>query len=236
MEDNEQAKLNSMKISWEDAYELEQTTRQREIQSHLKDLRLMNCFQDIFSLKSGLSFAEILIAKIKRGKRRNKDATIEKALKLEALREYCRLVCVNWHPCGLVVHPSAPWLAAVPDGLVYDPNETITFGLLHLKLENCKSFTECKYVLCLSGTVELKTKHPLYWHLQGEMMITGTAWCDLLVLCGNDMLVQRVYRDEAVIKSLKDKIDEFFFYYFLPSHFRDLSDRPVVDVKEEPPN
>lgn len=220
---NEQAKLSSIKLTWEAAYNLEKATRQnKEISDGLKDVRLMNCFRDIFSLKPGQSNAELLIAKIKRTRRRAKHATIEHELKIEALREYCRLICVNWYPCGLVVHPGAPWLAAFPDGLVYDPNESITFGLLHVKCESYRSFTECKYVLCTRGTLELKSNHPMYWHIQGEMMVTGTTWCDLLVFCGDDLLVQRIYRDEAVIKGMKSKIDEFFFYYFLPSLFQDV--------------
>lgn len=234
---NEQAKLNNLKLTWEAAYNLEQATRQKkEIHDGLKDMRLMNCFRDIFNLRAGQSNAELLIMKIKRGRRRSKHATIEQEMKIEALREYCRLVCVNWYPCGLVVHPGAPWLAAFPDGLVYDPNESISFGLLHLMLENCRSFTECKYVLCSSGTLELKIKHPLYWHLQGEMMVTGTTWCDVLVFCADDMLVQRVYRDEAVIKNMKIKIDQFFFYYFLPSYFQDLPIQNDAQADQEAPN
>lgn len=228
---NAQAKLNNMKLTWEAAYTLEQATRKsKEISDVLKDVRLMNCFRDIFSLKQGQNNAEFLIAKIKRGKRRSKHATIEYDLKIEALREYCRLICVNWYPCGLVVHPGAPWLAAFPDGLVYDPNESITFGLLHVKCENYRSFIESKYLQCARGVLELKSNHPLYWHVQGEMMVTGTTWCDLLVYCGDDMLVQRVYRDEAGIKVMKNKIDDFFFHHFLPSLFNDV---PLLHTVEE---
>lgn len=237
---DEQEKLNSLKLNWEAAYTLEQATRQsKEVTDVLKGVRLMNCFRDIYSLKPGQINAEVLIAKIKRGKRKVKHATIERELKIEAMREYCRLVCVNWYPCGLVVHPGAPWLAAFPDGLVYDPNESITFGLLHVKCENNRSFTECKYVMCSPGTLELKSNHPMYWHIQGEMMVTGTSWCDLLVFCGDDMLVQRIYRDEAVIKSMKNKTDEFFFYHFLPSLFAQelpVDFEPQEENQEGPSN
>lgn len=232
-----QAKLNNLKLTWEAAYDLEQATRQKkEIHDGLKDVRLMNCFRDIYQLRPGQSNAELLTVKIKRGKRRSKHATIEQEMKVEALREYCRLLCVNCYPCGLVVHPGAPWLAAFPDSLVYDPNEKITFGLLHLRLESYRSFTECKYVLCSRDALELKSKHPLYWHVQGEMMVTGTSWCDLLVFCSDDMLVQRVYRDQTVIRSMKEKVDDFFFYHFLPSHSQDLPLQHEDQTDEEAPN
>lgn len=231
---NELAKLNSLKLTWEAAYNLEQATRsKKEISDGLKDVRLMNCFGDIFALRPGDNNAEVLIARIKRGKRRSKLATIEHEQRIEALREYCRLICVNCYPCGLVVHPGAPWLAAFPDGLIYDPNESISFGLLHVKCESHRSFIECKYLLCAHGTLELKSNHSLYWHIQGEMMVTGTAWCDLLVFCGDDMLVQRIYRDEHVITGMKCKIDGFFFNYFLPSLFQESYAQPAAQEKQE---
>ncbi|KAG0428988.1 hypothetical protein HPB47_024071, partial [Ixodes persulcatus] len=39
---------------------------------------------------------------------------------------------VSLQHCGLVVHPSCPWLGASPDRLVYDPEE-LTYGVLEVK-------------------------------------------------------------------------------------------------------
>ncbi|KAL4007774.1 hypothetical protein ACER0C_001626 [Sarotherodon galilaeus] len=50
--------------------------------------------------------------------------------------EYSRLMNVNYSPCGLVIHPIAPWLAASPDGVVFDPNEYPQFGLVEFKCPN----------------------------------------------------------------------------------------------------
>lgn len=35
--------------------------------------------------------------------------------------EFSRLMNVNYLPCGLVIHPTAPWLAASPDCIVFLP-------------------------------------------------------------------------------------------------------------------
>lgn len=217
----EQVHLISMKLTWEDAYTLEHSSRSDEtIIESVKQKRLTDSFKDIFRLKTGRSNAEHLIAKMRRGGRKCKLAQIEKEWKDEALREYCRLLGVNWYGCGLVVHPEAPWLAAIPHGVVYDPKEEISFGLVHVKCLQCRSFIDCNFLAFNKG-LQLKTKQAMYWQLQGEMMVTGTTWCDLLVFCEQDILVQRIYRDAEVIENMKNKLDEFFFYYYLPSLFQE---------------
>ncbi|XP_055003846.1 uncharacterized protein LOC129407264 isoform X2 [Boleophthalmus pectinirostris] len=221
--ENQLGIINSMALTWEAAYTLEQSTRQdKAVTSSVKNGRLFDCFKDLFSIKDAEGSAEKLVAKLKRGKRRCKQATIEKELRMEAVREYCQLICVNWYPCGVVVHPGAPWIAAHPHGLVYDPNEEISFGILHVKCEHLRSFTESTYMVCKEGTPRLNPWTPTYWHIQGELMVTGTAWCDLLLFCGEDMLIQRVYRDEALINTLKHKMDAFFFKHYLPNLYQNL--------------
>ena len=38
-----------------------------------------------------------------------------------ALKDYVALKNLNLTECGLVIRRAAPWLGALPDGLVYDP-------------------------------------------------------------------------------------------------------------------
>lgn len=217
----EQEHINVMEITWEAAHSLEYTTREhRESVDDLRKLRLTSRFRDIFKLKPGQSHAEHLIFKIQKGFSRCKSAQIEEEMKTAALREYCQYMCVNWSRCGLVVHPDAPWLGALPDGLVYDPKERPSFGLVHVKCTNVRSFTDCRFLNYKDGVLHLKKPHSYYWQIQGEMMVTGTSWCDLVVFSGKDILVQRIYRDKAMIKIMKGKLDDFFFYYYLPSLFK----------------
>ncbi|XP_042352611.1 uncharacterized protein LOC121950618 [Plectropomus leopardus] len=214
----EQEHVDVMQITWEAAHSLEHSTRGRkEVVEELRNLRLTSRFREICKLKPGQSNAEHLIYKIQKGIRRDKTAHIEEEMRADALREYCQHLCVNWYQCGLVVHPNAPWLGAQPDGLVYDPNERPSFGLVHMKCIAFQSFVECGFLVCQDGVVQLKRAHSYYWHIQGEMMVTGTEWCDLLVFSKEHLLIQRIYRDAAIIKAMKTKLDDFFFRYYLPS-------------------
>ncbi|XP_028431639.1 uncharacterized protein LOC114554178 [Perca flavescens] len=209
--------MEVMEITWEAARSLEHSTRgSEEAVEELRKLRLTSHFREICKLKPGRSNAKLLIFKMQKGLSRRKTAQIEKQMKAEALREYCNHLCVNWSPCGLVVHPNAPWLGALPDGLVYDPKEKPSFGLVHVKCTRFRSFIECGFLFCQDGVLQLKKSHSHYWHIQGEMMVTGTEWCDLLVFSKDDILVQRIYRDLVVINVMKKKLDNFFFQFYLP--------------------
>lgn len=214
----EQERVNVMQITWEEAHILEHSTREhKKSVKELRKLRLTNHFREICKLKPGRNYAEHLIFKIQKGRDRCKTGLIDKEMKSEALREYCRKLCVNWYPCGMIVHPNAPWLGALPDGLVYDPNEKSSFGLVHIKCVHFRSFVNCSFLGCRDRGLQLKKTHSYYWHIQAEMMIAGTSWCDLLVISREDLLVQRIYRDKAIIDVMKNKLGVFFFYYYLPS-------------------
>lgn len=83
------------------------------------------------------------------------------------------------------------------------------------KYVDVQSIVECNFLLCQNGVVQLKKTHQYYWQIQVQMMVTSMSWCELLVYSRKDMLVQRIYRNELVIKDLKNKLEEFFFYFYL---------------------
>uniref|UniRef100_A0A1A7XAV4 Si:ch211-166e11.5 n=2 Tax=Iconisemion striatum TaxID=60296 RepID=A0A1A7XAV4_9TELE len=216
----DQYHLNNMHVSWEEAHNLERSTRGcKESDKKLEKMRLISRFKEISKLKPGQSNAEKLVLKIRHGKPKTFKILSGQGgpehLKLEATREYCRNLCVNLFSCGLVIPPYAPWMGAFPDGVVYDPTEKNIFGLLHTKYVE-DSYMECSFLACREYGIQLKKSDQHYWHIQGELMVTGMTWCDLLVHSTNDMLVQRIYRDETTIKCLKSKLEEFFYYYYLP--------------------
>nr|XP_057910410.1 uncharacterized protein LOC131105917 [Doryrhamphus excisus] len=140
----------------------------------------------------------------------------EEEVKSQALREYCRSMCVNWSPCGNVVHPNTPWLGALPHGMVYDPKEDPSFGLVHVSCSGLQSFMACRFLSSENGVVRLKSNAPHYTHIQGELMVTGMAWCDLVVVAKDDVLVQRIYRDGSTVDWVRKKLAVFYFNYFLP--------------------
>ncbi|XP_070815333.1 uncharacterized protein [Chaetodon trifascialis] len=214
----EQEQLNVMQITWKEADSLEYSTRGRQdLVLDLQKLRLTSCFRKICKFKPGQSQVEHLIFKIQKGLPRCESAEIDMETKTEALRVYCKNLCVNWYPCGFIVHPIVPWLGVMPDGLVYDPNEEPSFGLVFVKCVQFQSFIDCGFLVCQEGVLQLKKTHSYYWHIQAEMMVAGTSWCDLLVFSKEDILVQRLYRDKALMKIMRKKLDYFFFHYFLPS-------------------
>lgn len=207
--------LDGMQVTWEGAHHLEQVTcKQKESVNNMRKMRLINHFREICILKPWQSCRKHLISKIKKGIEKEK---MDEGMKRRALREYCRRLCVKWHDCGLIVHPDAPWLGAVPDGLVYDASEAERFGLVSFKYLNLSSFVECSLLDFQFKGWQLKTASSSYWQIQAEMMIAGLSWCDLLLLSREDLLVQRIYRDSSFIDFMKSKLDDFFFSHYLPA-------------------
>lgn len=78
-------------------------------------------------------------------------AAMKRGLKLEAdaICEYCQIKRVNHFPCGLVIHPDAPWLGASPDGIIFDPSEPCPFGLIEMKCPNGVRQIRAKKTPCL---------------------------------------------------------------------------------------
>lgn len=205
--------VDEMLMTWNEAHSLEKSTCGfSEHAEKLRKLRLTRGFKKICQLKPGRHHALKVINNIRKGAA----SALDGGMKAVALLEYCRRLRVNWSPCGLVVHPSAPWLGAVPDGLVYDPKVAKNFGLVHVQC-TAQSFNDCRFLASQNGRLHLRSGHRHYWHIQGEMLVTGTSWCDLLVISKENILVQRIYRDSDIIDSMKRKLDEFFFFHYLPS-------------------
>lgn len=83
----------------------------------------------------------------------------------EVTVEYSRLTNVNYSPCGLIVHPDAPWICACPDGVVFDPTEHPQFGLVEIKCPNVKNFI--KYLQMDYGSISLKKQQQKNMHTIG---------------------------------------------------------------------
>lgn len=71
-------------------------------------------------------------------------------MEFEVAREYRRMK--NYTPCGLVIHPDAPWLGTLPDGLIFDPFAQPPHGLVEIKCPNVKNYVDCKYLQMQDGT------------------------------------------------------------------------------------
>ena len=125
----------------------------------------------------------------------------------------CKL---NLYPCGVVVNDSCPWLAASPDRKVYNPDMFPEFGLLEIKCPQVGSVLECKYLSKdHDGHLKLKRNHLYYYQVLTQLAVTGLEWCDFFVWCTNDHHIETIYFNEGVWQNVKDKVDDFFFNYFL---------------------
>lgn len=139
-------------------------------------------------------------------------------MEFEAVKEYSRMKNVNFTPCGLVIHPDAPWLGASPDGLVFDPSAQPPFGLLEIKCPNVKNYVDCNCLRMQYGATSLRESHAYFWQVQGQLLITGLKWCDFVVYAEEDMLVQRIHVDERVTTVIREKVDQYYFNVYMHTY------------------
>ncbi|KAL1252626.1 hypothetical protein QQF64_017319 [Cirrhinus molitorella] len=217
----EQLHLHSLCVTLSQSHHIEASTRGQSAAPEWHFLRrervTASHFREVCHVR-GEKSAENLAERILRGTKQT--ALMRRGLDMEsgALKDYATLKNLNLSKCGLVIHPEAPWLGASPDGLVYDPLERPTCGLVEMKCPNAQSYIDCGYLTVQQGQHKLKESHAYYWQVQGQLLVTGMKWCDFVICANNDMFVQRIYRDEAVLSKLKQKCDFFFFYTYLPKY------------------
>jgi len=139
-----------------------------------------------------------------------------------------RGVVVEVHKCGLVVDKTLSWLAASPDGIVFDPSEKDNkLGCLEVK---CPFSCEKKTVLeatrsvsafCLieqDGGIFLSKSHGYYYQVQTEMHVTNSKWCDFVVWSPLDQpFIQRIHYDSEFMSNAIAKAQKFYFNQFLPA-------------------
>ena len=63
-----------------------------------------------------------------------------------------------------------------------------------------------------------------------QLAITGLVWCDLLVWCENDYHLETVNFDKDKWHEVKDKVDQFFFDYFLAAPTQGQSDTQNLSI------
>jgi hypothetical protein len=128
--------------------------------------------------------------------------------------------------CGLVIMPKFQYLAASPDALVSVNNED---GLLeiknlskHKKLTIKECYNKCKAEKKIfplnfcNNTFSLKRNHSHYTQIQGQLMVTNRNWCDYMLRTEEDYYIERIFRNENFLLKLKERLDYFFNYCFLP--------------------
>lgn len=177
--------LQSLKTPLDMAQRIEEATRDQSSCPDWHQLRkprvTASRFGEVCHVR-GLSSAESLTERIIRGSRRQ-TAEMRRGAEMESevTVEYSKLTNVNYSPCGLIIHPDAPWLGASPDGVVFDPTEYPQFGLVEMKCPNVKNIVDCKYLQMDHGLLTLKKSHAYYWQVQGHLLVSGMQWCDFML-------------------------------------------------------
>ncbi|XP_077376448.1 uncharacterized protein LOC144018136 [Festucalex cinctus] len=196
------------------AHELERATRGQRAERATRGQRIpSDSFKEICGAGAGAALAGRLLDPAAA----QTTADERRALHLgpAAVEDYCRAMDVNRYPCGLLVHPDAPWMATSPHGVVFDPKGRPAFGLLEVKCCDARTFADWRFAVRPDGGFGLHEGHPTFWRIQGHLMISGCRWCDFVVHAQEDMLVQRIPRHDDVIAAIKSKVDSFFFSSFL---------------------
>ncbi len=125
---------------------------------------------------------------------------------------------VNVYPCGIIISPYSPWLAASPDRKVYNPTRPTPFGLLEIK---CLGAPTVSAVECLSkdaaGNLFLKRNNNYYYQVMTQIAVAGVQWCDFFIWCEADdsCHLETIYFDPTEWQRMKDKLDLFYFAHYL---------------------
>lgn len=131
---------------------------------------------------------------------------------------------VNLFPSGLIINPKCPWLGCTPDRKVFDmeaEKEGMTpFRLLEVKVvkEGSTNFHGVRY-LCkdpITNQLKLKKKHEYFYQVQCHIALSGLDWCDFFSYIDEDTFhCERITLDREFFQGSKDKVDTFFFSYYL---------------------
>ena len=145
-----------------------------------------------------------------------------------ALHEYMRYMDgrhtpVSVYKCGLVVSMKEPVLGCTPDSKVTDPGCSQPFGIAEVKCPHSKFLVTpkdacsdpnfcCTYT---EGHCKLKTSHPYYSQVQGQMGITGAKWCDFIVYTQKGMSIQRIPFNQEFWWDLERKLSSYHYEHFI---------------------
>lgn len=217
-----QSVYNSILCTRSESDEFEQCTRSQSESSHWKRLRhnrlTSSSFKNICARRKD---HKLLAQRLITGKTLQ-TAAMSRGLELEpkAAEVYANNKGANCYPIGLVINPSCPHLATSPDRLIYDPNapEDQKWGLLEIKCPMKTSYKDCDYLRNRANNNEftLKKNHEYYYQITGQLGLTGFTWCDFMVFCVDDYLIERITFDENLFEEMKQKLDLFYVEHFLP--------------------
>ena len=117
-----------------------------------------------------------------------------------------------------MVNPAYSFLGATPDGKVCHNGQG---GVLEIKCPySAKNLTISEAVrtikdISLSDS-GLKRNHPHYFQCQGQLLVTGAAFCHYVVYTSKDLFIEKILPDEEVFKEILYKLSSFYAEFALP--------------------
>ncbi|XP_049339471.1 uncharacterized protein LOC125804569 isoform X1 [Astyanax mexicanus] len=210
--------LESLKVTTPQAAMIEERTRQQSSSQLWFEVRrpriTASRFREVCHV-CGKSSSQALATRILKGTPQTRDMKRGQELESDVLKQYSDARNVSVLPCGVIIHPDAPYLGASPDARVYDPTASPPFGLAEVKCCNVASVLEVKHLKVVAGEATLKPSHKYFWQVQGQLAITGLQWCDFITDTHNDVTIQRILRDQGLITSMREKLDTFYHHVYM---------------------
>lgn len=61
----------------------------------------------------------------------------------------------------------------------------------------------------------MKTEHEYYAPAQGQLAITGAAWCDFFVYTFKGISIERITFDQQFWDNLSQQLEAYYFQHFI---------------------
>lgn len=230
LESTKLAKLQTLTVTLDMARDLEHKTREQSESGLWHSLRQKRITASKFGIVAKrVSNFETLVQQLQPS-RYVQTAAMKRGIEMEGRAAFIyaskeKKGMANVYPCGLVINPKCPWLGSSPDRRVYDieaaqNGSSDPFGLFESKVvqEGVTSFDAVSYLKRdpVTNELRLKENHIYYLQVQCQLGTTGLDWCDFFCYINDDLFFcQRIKFDPVVFQQSKDRVDNFYFNYFL---------------------
>jgi len=143
---------------------------------------------------------------------------------------------------GLVVSCKYPHLGTSPDGVVVCCQKCLDGnGLVEIKCPYKHRFNTLEEAfkdttLCcemLNGHMKLRRRHAYYYQIQGQLALTGRAWCDYFVWTLKANSVERIWFDQAFCDEMVKKLNSFYLRAVIPELFSERIKRGKALYRSE---
>ena len=234
--DHQKLALDKLRISLEEAYELEQSTKQQSSSAQWQASRIGRVTASRFGevlLRRSLPTNTFVESFFKTKEYASLPIQLSHGCHNEpkARNIYISNTGFTVGLCGLVVNPSLPWLGASPDGIVVDPSEP-SVGLLEIKcpytyrlLTVEEATGDSSFFAELSdGKVSLKKDHKHFYQVQGQMALAKVTWCDFMIYTFKNYSIQRIRFEPDFWEIVQPSLTDFYFQYILPKACEQIND------------